>query len=154
VVDLIECDTVEGYDDFCNRDIVDRWVHTSSGQLISAISGKCVETLYGNSTVGASVEQWDCRTSESFSDGRDKWAFSQGRITSLKQTSMCLTPGQAYPSGNGFSLVLQECKKSSRFSLHSVFCGWPGWSYHVLDHLLSVKRQADPSADHVCRIGV
>ena len=102
-VDVYDCDTVEGFDDYVNRDMIDHWQLTcGSGQLRSMVSGGCV-------TVSAGGAQTAACSTKAVAQG--EWALADGQLRH-NPTSTCLVPTWRGGSAGG-SLATAACDQAS-----------------------------------------
>ncbi|HLI37120.1 MAG TPA: ricin-type beta-trefoil lectin domain protein, partial [Streptosporangiaceae bacterium] len=87
----------------CDGSPAQKWTLTSSGELVNAASGKCLNDAgYGGQ--GAKLIQWTCSTSYS----NELWTHEPGGQYKLAANGLCLNdPG--YSTVNGTQLILWAC---------------------------------------------
>ena len=101
-VDVYDCETVEGFHDYVNRDMIDHWQLTcGSGQLRSMVSGRCV-------SASASGAETAACSDTAVAGG--EWTLVEGQLRH-SPSSTCLAP--AWSGGSGSPLATTPCDQAS-----------------------------------------
>jgi len=106
----------------CNGTAAQKWTLTSSGELVSEASGKCLnDAAYGGQ--GSKVILWTCGNY-----ANEHWAHTTAGQYTLAYNGLCLND-PAYSTANGTQLIIWACGAyaSERWSPPSAAAPQPSW---------------------------